>query len=240
MGDVVEWTIINAHKGPPGLVIPQDTTHPFHLHTNHFQVVATSKGDGVDYDVGDWRDTITLPTPGNVTVRFRSADFDGPSLAHCHIFSHADLGMLHAHLFNLRRSRLVPPLVVTDVNKIDLGRCIGRAPASLIAVSMHVGDSSSQGPTPNRWISESTAPAATTQVQWTKPTAITRPSAATMLRTFSSRNAEASRTASRAVPPNCFLFCRDARDQRPHMQIIQLQVQQRRAPGAPDHIVDAQ
>ena len=60
------------------------------------QVVATSKGDGVDYDVGDWRDTITLPTPGNVTVRFQAKDFDGPSLAHCHIFSHADLGMLHA------------------------------------------------------------------------------------------------------------------------------------------------
>ena len=96
VGDVVEWTIINAHRGPPGEVVPQDTTHPFHLHTNHFQVVATSHGDGVDYDVGDWRDTITLPTPGNVTVRFRAADFDGPSLAHCHIFSHADLGMLHA------------------------------------------------------------------------------------------------------------------------------------------------
>ena len=96
VGDVVEWTIVNMHKGAPGLVIPQDTTHPFHLHTNHFQVVATSHGDGVDYDVGDWRDTITLPTPGNVTVRFRAADFDGPSLAHCHIFSHADLGMLHA------------------------------------------------------------------------------------------------------------------------------------------------
>ena len=96
VGDVVEWTIVNMHKGAPGQVIPQDTTHPFHLHTNHFQVVATSHGDGVDYSVGDWRDTITLPTPGNVTVRFQAKDFDGPSLAHCHIFSHADLGMLHA------------------------------------------------------------------------------------------------------------------------------------------------
>mmetsp|Transcript_13541 Transcript_13541/g.36028 ORF Transcript_13541/g.36028 Transcript_13541/m.36028 type:complete len:586 (-) Transcript_13541:52-1809(-) len=96
VGDVVEWTVVNMHKGAPGQVIPQDTTHPFHVHTNHFQVAATSHGDGVDYSVGDWRDTITLPTPGNVTVRFRAADFDGPSLAHCHIFSHADLGMLHA------------------------------------------------------------------------------------------------------------------------------------------------
>ena len=108
VGDVVEWTIINAHKGPPGLVIPQDTTHPFHLHTNHFQVVATSKGDGVDYDVGDWRDTITLPTPGNVTVRFRAADFDGPSLAHCHISRTRTWACSARSPFNPRRSRLVP------------------------------------------------------------------------------------------------------------------------------------
>jgi len=40
VGDVVEWTIVNMHKGAPGQVIPQDTTHPFHLHTNHFQVRA--------------------------------------------------------------------------------------------------------------------------------------------------------------------------------------------------------
>lgn len=96
VGDVVQWTIVNQLKGAPGSQVPQDTTHPFHVHTNHYQVVATSHGGGVDYSVGDWRDTITLPTPGNVTVRFRAADFDGQSLAHCHIFNHADLGMQHA------------------------------------------------------------------------------------------------------------------------------------------------
>ena len=46
------------------------------------QVAATSKGDGVDYDVGDWRDTITLPTPERHGPP--AADYDGPSLAHCH------------------------------------------------------------------------------------------------------------------------------------------------------------
>ena len=76
VGDVVEWTIVNMHKGAPGQVIPQDTTHPFHLHTNHFQVVATSHGDGVDYSVGDWRDDGVDPLPREC----------GPSLAHCHIF----------------------------------------------------------------------------------------------------------------------------------------------------------
>ena len=86
----------------------------FHLHTNHFQIAALSHGAGIDYDVGDgveikrparvharcpqvgdWRDTISLPTPGNVTIRFRAADFHGRSLAHCHIFSHSDTGMYH-------------------------------------------------------------------------------------------------------------------------------------------------
>ena len=74
---------------------PEDTNHPFHLHTNHFQIVDLSHGEGVDYAVGDWRDTITLPTPGWVKIRFRAADYDGPSLAHCHIFSHSDTGMQH-------------------------------------------------------------------------------------------------------------------------------------------------
>ncbi|KAH8066901.1 multicopper oxidase [Aureococcus anophagefferens] len=102
VGDVVEWTLHNdvKHGGP------EDTNHPFHLHTNHFQIVDLSHwlictqvdlshGEGVDYAVGDWRDTITLPTPGWVKIRFRAADYDGPSLAHCHIFSHSDLGMQH-------------------------------------------------------------------------------------------------------------------------------------------------
>ena len=91
VGDVVEWTVRNDVKRGG----PEDTNHPFHLHTNHFQIVDLSHGEGVDYAVGDWRDTITVPTPGWVKIRFRAADYDGPSLAHCHIFSHSDLGMQH-------------------------------------------------------------------------------------------------------------------------------------------------
>lgn len=91
VGDVVEWTVVNERKGDGA----QDTNHPFHLHTNHFQIVSVSRGAGVDYRVGDWRDTITLPTPGRVTVRFKADRYDGPTIAHCHIFSHADLGMAH-------------------------------------------------------------------------------------------------------------------------------------------------
>ena len=105
-----EWTIVNMHKGHRA-VVPQDT----HLSTSMrtLPVVATSHGDGVDYDVGDWRDTITLPTPGNVTVRFPAADFDGPSLAHCPGLARGP-GHAPRALFNPRRSR-VPPPCLTDV-----------------------------------------------------------------------------------------------------------------------------
>ncbi|KAH8069155.1 multicopper oxidase [Aureococcus anophagefferens] len=95
VGDVVEWTPVWTVRNDVKRGGPEDTNHPFHLHTNHFQIVDLSHGEGVDYAVGQWRDTITVPTPGWVKIRFRAADYDGPSLAHCHIFSHSDLGMQH-------------------------------------------------------------------------------------------------------------------------------------------------
>lgn len=33
--------------------------------------------EGPDWYVGDWRDTISIPAPGNVTVRWRADDFTG-------------------------------------------------------------------------------------------------------------------------------------------------------------------
>lgn len=42
------------------------------------KVVSSSWGDeGPDWNVGDWRDTISIPAPGNVTVRWRADDFTG-------------------------------------------------------------------------------------------------------------------------------------------------------------------
>eukprot|EP00903_Cladosiphon_okamuranus_P017466 g16088.t1 len=70
-------------------------SHPFHLHVNHFQVVSSSWGDeGPDWNVGDWRDTISIPAPGNVTIRWSADDFTGEAVAHCHIFGHSDTGMM--------------------------------------------------------------------------------------------------------------------------------------------------
>jgi FtsP/CotA-like multicopper oxidase with cupredoxin domain len=43
---------------------------------------------------GDWRDTITLPAKGNVTIRWAADDYKGKSVAHCHDLTHADTGMV--------------------------------------------------------------------------------------------------------------------------------------------------
>ncbi|DBA00482.1 TPA: hypothetical protein N0F65_002725 [Lagenidium giganteum] len=91
LNQVQEWVIINK-QDESGKVTYKN--HPFHLHTNAFQVVAMSHGHGVDYQVGDWRDVISVPTPGNVTIRFRPVDFAGVVVAHCHILGHSDSGMV--------------------------------------------------------------------------------------------------------------------------------------------------
>eukprot|EP00668_Euglena_longa_P032015 GGOE01041297.1.p1 GENE.GGOE01041297.1~~GGOE01041297.1.p1 ORF type:complete len:584 (-),score=142.82 GGOE01041297.1:236-1948(-) len=85
LNTVEEWRITTDTPGGG---------HPFHLHTNHFQVVSVSEGEGLDFKVGDWRDTIMCPEAGEVTIRFRPTDFTGKTLAHCHIFAHHDTGMI--------------------------------------------------------------------------------------------------------------------------------------------------
>ncbi|KAE8907734.1 hypothetical protein PF005_g26875 [Phytophthora fragariae] len=91
LGRVQEWVIINRRDESGEVTLKN---HPFHLHTNAFQIVDMSHGHGVDYEIGDWRDVISVPTPGNVTIRFRPEDYTGIVAAHCHILGHSDAGMI--------------------------------------------------------------------------------------------------------------------------------------------------
>lgn len=93
---VVEWTVRNEKcmDGSPAL-----ESHPFHLHTNHFQVVEFFVGNEknsfeADFRVGDWRDTIAPPAPGNVTIRWVARDFAGRTVLHCHTLAHETAGMM--------------------------------------------------------------------------------------------------------------------------------------------------
>lgn len=58
LGDVEEWRISVRRKD--GYL--EETQHPWHIHVNHVQVLNMSHGHGYDYEVGDWRDSISLPT----------------------------------------------------------------------------------------------------------------------------------------------------------------------------------
>mmetsp|Transcript_483 Transcript_483/g.1176 ORF Transcript_483/g.1176 Transcript_483/m.1176 type:complete len:675 (-) Transcript_483:34-2058(-) len=94
LDQVVEWTVRNEYcmDGTPAL-----ESHPFHLHTNHYQIVNVSSPEtgnySPDFEIGDWRDTVAVPAPGNVTIRWVARDFTGRSLLHCHTIAHHDTGM---------------------------------------------------------------------------------------------------------------------------------------------------
>eukprot|EP00924_Labyrinthula_sp_SR-Ha-C_P004021 snap_masked-scaffold_3-processed-gene-11.23-mRNA-1 protein AED:0.46 eAED:0.46 QI:0/0/0/0.2/1/1/5/0/649 len=89
------WKIVNqkALDGSDAI-----ESHPFHIHTNHFRVVSIEAEEPetkyLDFQIGDIRDTISIPPKFNITISFTPKDYIGRSLAHCHTFAHADTGML--------------------------------------------------------------------------------------------------------------------------------------------------
>jgi FtsP/CotA-like multicopper oxidase with cupredoxin domain len=81
LNTVEDWEIANT-----GVM-----DHPFHLHTNHFQVVSRN---GVPEPYRAWQDTVLVPVGETVRIRIRFADFPGKTVYHCHILDHEDLGMM--------------------------------------------------------------------------------------------------------------------------------------------------
>lgn len=81
-----EWNVSNTTT----------LNHPFHIHTNPFQVVRNA---AVTYPDPIWQDTIGLPTgttaaPGSVLLRQRYEEFTGEYVLHCHFLGHEDRGMM--------------------------------------------------------------------------------------------------------------------------------------------------
>lgn len=85
LGTVEEWTILNT----------TGEVHPFHLHTNGFQVMSSSGGQTDP----NRKDTFPIPfqangVPGKVVIRVHFADYTGDWMFHCHIAAHEDNGMM--------------------------------------------------------------------------------------------------------------------------------------------------
>lgn len=88
VGTYEVWQIINQTM----------MDHPFHLHTNPFQVLSVMGGD-IDYArlytaTPAMKDTIIVPRCGNVTLLVPIKDYAGTDMFHCHILEHEDTGMM--------------------------------------------------------------------------------------------------------------------------------------------------
>jgi len=86
VGTVEEWEIVNG-----GGMMMMDFDHPFHIHTNAFQVVNENDRSP---RFRAWRDIVNVPMGGSVRIRISFQDFPGRTVYHCHILDHEDLGMM--------------------------------------------------------------------------------------------------------------------------------------------------
>lgn len=80
LNTVEDWVLVN----------PDRMDHPFHVHTNPFQVI---ERNGTPEPFRAWKDTVLVPAGQTVRIRTRFETFTGKSLYHCHILDHEDLGM---------------------------------------------------------------------------------------------------------------------------------------------------
>lgn len=86
LGSVEQWTILND----------SGEVHPFHVHTDHFQVMSVN---GVALPYSGEQDIVPVPykkngVPGQVVIRIYFTGFTGKIMFHCHISAHEDAGMM--------------------------------------------------------------------------------------------------------------------------------------------------
>ena len=81
LNTVEDWRIINKAS----------MDHPFHLHTNRFQVI---ERNGQPEALSAWKDTVAIGPYETATLRVKFEDFTGRTVYHCHILDHEDQGMM--------------------------------------------------------------------------------------------------------------------------------------------------
>ena len=81
LGTVEEWRITNN----------AGMDHPFHLHTNAFQVIWRN-GESVSLPI--WQDVVNVKAYETVDILVPFNDYAGKTVYHCHILDHEDQGMM--------------------------------------------------------------------------------------------------------------------------------------------------
>jgi len=84
LNTVEDWEIANT-----SMMMSMD--HPFHLHTNPFQVISRN---GTPEPYLAWKDTVLVRQGEVVRIRVAFKDFPGRTIYHCHISDHGDRGMM--------------------------------------------------------------------------------------------------------------------------------------------------
>ena len=65
--------------------------HPFHIHTNKFQVISQN-GQPAPYSA--WKDVVSVSPGETVRIRMAFRDYVGKTVYHCHVLDHEDRGMM--------------------------------------------------------------------------------------------------------------------------------------------------
>jgi FtsP/CotA-like multicopper oxidase with cupredoxin domain len=125
LGTAEEWVVANSSK----------PNHPFHIHTNPFQIVKVGTQDLPRPWV--WWDTFALPsvsngTNGSITIRHRFMDFTGEYVLHCHFLGHEDRGMMLATQTVCPPTPVLPPRLFFGKARVGQPECV---PGNLIAAA---------------------------------------------------------------------------------------------------------
>jgi FtsP/CotA-like multicopper oxidase with cupredoxin domain len=86
LGTVEEWKLVNLDN-----VSEPNRNHPFHIHTNHFQVMSVN---GKPYNANGLQDEVLMPIHSTVVIRIPFNDYVGKTVYHCHLMFHGDFGMM--------------------------------------------------------------------------------------------------------------------------------------------------
>ena len=81
LGTVELWDLVNE----------TDMDHPFHLHTNSFQIYTRN---GKTEAQPTWKDVVNVKSKETVQILVPFTDFVGLTVFHCHILEHEERGMM--------------------------------------------------------------------------------------------------------------------------------------------------
>jgi suppressor of ftsI len=85
VGTAEQWTVSNQ----------MTEGHPFHMHTNSFEVHSVSGPTGTTtYNPPYIADTVWIPPSGQAVLRTRYKQWRGKDVFHCHKLAHEDQGMM--------------------------------------------------------------------------------------------------------------------------------------------------